>query len=272
MTADDTTGLYDLSPLPQWPPPSPAPAPRPLSDTTVLCLTSNRYVRCLPAFIHCFTRYWPGQPVIVGHYEAGPGALPTGWRSVTLGQQEAMTWSMGLRRLLGVCRTPSVLLLLEDYWLSAPVDVEAVRAAERVLLRFPRVGKIDLSGDRLRFPHSDPAPILAAQYVQAITRRAAYRAEGFKNRLFLMSYQAALWRTDFLRDTLRMDEDPWQSEERGTQRLLDTDSWILGCRVPPVRYVQALKAGKPDLLRTDRFPPEVLEELRAVGVLQSWER
>ena len=160
-----------------------------------------------------------------------------------------------------------VLLVLEDYWLDQTANHHDIIEAIELMRDNPCIGKIDVSGDRMQFPHENWTH---PNYVRALTASTYYHPEGFKSRLFLMSYQAALWRVDFLRDHLRADEDPWQSEENGTRRLLDTGLLILGHRFAPLHYTQAVKGGKPHVLQTRRFNPAFLELLRSKGLLSAW--
>jgi hypothetical protein len=239
----------------------------------VVCATSNRYVHLLPAFARCVERFWPtGPPVAILHYDISPPAgLSPRFAPFCGGVQSATRWSAGLRRWLSTVPDDGapVLLLLDDYWLCAPVD--AARLAElEVWMVAAGVDKLDLSGDRLRFPH-DPHPA-RPDLVVALADPWLYRpAEGFKTRLFLASIQAALWRVDFLRGLLRDDESAWEMEANGTARLVGARRGsIVGVREPVLRYANATKAGKPQLLRADHIPPALLADLRAAGLLRPW--
>jgi len=161
-------------------------------------------------------------------------------------------------------------LMLDDYWLTAKVKSLEIALLQLYMTKRPRIGKIDLSGDRMQFPHEKWEEVeCSVPLVKAIWRDSAgnsiYRPDGgFKNRLFLTSVQAALWRREFLLEFFRWDEGPWEAEKNGTARVVEseTDWLILGVKKPLMKYGNMTKAGKPMLIREDKgMTPELWEEL-----------
>lgn len=225
----------------------------------VFVLTSNAYTRLIPAFCDRWLKYW-GRTIDVVHYDVAPDVPKIGntFRLVQVGSQRELTWSAGLRRYLEQVSDELVVLFLDDYWLDRPVEASVVVQLEELMYTFLNFVKFDLTDDRLRFPHESMLfgrlPAVAAQ----------------PNAPFLGSYQAAIWRRHKLLSYLRDDEDAWQSERNVSDRMVREGAPVFGLANPPVSYSQATKAGKPDLLRTDRFSPTELSELAERGLLVSW--
>lgn len=227
----------------------------------VIVLSSNGYVRFLPGFAACWERYWPGQPATVVCYDVLPPPLPALFDVVSLGPQDACTWSGGLARYLATLDDEVIALFLEDYWLVQPVVGHAVaELVEFMETSQPNVAKIDLTDDRLKFPHA----AWGNWYRQGLLRADPHAP-------YLFSFQVALWRRTALLANLRDAEDPWEAERNGSERWKGRDDvLVLGTLEPPVVYSQVAKARKPDLLRHEKLPPDEFARLSAAGVLRSW--
>lgn len=218
-----------------------------------ICLTSNKYAHCLPPFLHLWQRFY-GLPITVAGYEV----LPDGVETLSIGVQADYTWSGGVLKLLDLLDEDIILLVLEDYFLSAPVDAAAIAALTDLLRARSDVVKIDLSDDRLKTPH---------------TRYGTYKGiplvKSADDALFQMSTQAALWKTAFLRRFLDANDDAWQAEKLGTRRVIaareagEFAGVILGTERPPMVYVNAIggMGNKPQQFDTKKFPAWMLEEL-----------
>jgi hypothetical protein len=237
----------------------------------IIALTSNDYIHCLPPFCYLFNRHWPGRPQVeVVCYDQLPGELPANFEVISLGRQEDYTWSGGLLKYLETVPDELVLLLLEDYFLISPVDPATVAALARYVENEPSIGRLDLTADRLRFPYYSYREIGGVELVWAVKDKQIFNpAGGFRSRLFLMSFQASIWRKSFLTGHLNPTEDPWQAEREGTRRIVENggDWQILGCGQPVLDYQIAIKAGKPGLWRTEKIPPHLLAELNEEGLL-----
>lgn len=165
----------------------------------------------------------------------------------------ARRWSDGLIRALRFIDDPFVLLLLEDYWLHAKVNVPMIRSAEYFMRSNPYVFRFDLSTDLL---NSKPAPIdrgYAGPFkaFQAVTQD--YR----------MSTQAGLFNRYHLLTLLKSGESPWQFELAGNTRLCEDrqelEAWGF-YDSPVIPYMIAVNKGKLDRSGAWMSPPRTLSD------------
>ena len=233
----------------------------------VVVATSDQYLHLMNGFAYCFNKFWPGQEVDVLCYDI-PQGMPANFHTRSLGPMEKHTWSSGIITMASTMDEPFI-LMLEDYWLTEEAKAQDIAALHHYMMLSPRIGKIDLSGDRVQFAHVDwneaPVPLVKSIWKDE-DGKSLYRPNGgFKHKLFLTSVQAALWRWEFILDFFRWDEGPWEQEKNGTNRIVesDTDWLLLGTKKPLLKYGNMAKAGKPMLLREDKgMTPELLIELK----------
>lgn len=226
-----------------------------VSEMEVIVLTSNEYLHCLHPFAYLFNKFWgAAQPVKVVRYEHRPRGLSGNFSNFSIGIQANYTWSSGLIKYLQHHNEPLVLLMLEDYFIDKSVDTNAVEQLWQLMRNQPEIAKIDLSNDRLKVSYSDFND---------------YLVKSDDDTLFQTSLQAAIWRKDFLLQFLDPREDSWQFEKRGTKRVINArqsgkfDGVILGCKEPPLSYVNA-KGGEgnhPHLWDFKKIPEWMVKEL-----------
>lgn len=227
----------------------------------IVCLTSNAYSHVIPGFVYCWTKYWGEEVEIVG-YDVYPNRpLPGNFSFTSLGHQSAFSWSSGLSMYLWGLRDDHLLLVLEDYWLDTPVDLRLIEHAIQLMVTHPDIGKIDLTDDRLKVPHSDmpSLPMIISD----------------PDSLFQTSLQAAIWQRHFLLSYLSPDETPWEFEKRGTRRLIEARQQgretrrILGYTTPPLHYINAVggEGSHPQQFAKKRFSGSFWAELLGQGVV-----
>jgi len=136
-------------------------------------------------------------------------------------------WSEVVGKFMAGLGEPYVLLMLDDYWVQE-VDAELLDMAETAI-KISNASKVDVSGDRLQFPHETISPYLVASYTDA-----RYRT----------SLQAAIWRTEYLLNFCRTGWSPWDFEIKGSQVAMNDGALILGTTKPAVRYINVLRRGK----------------------------
>ncbi len=229
----------------------------------IYVLTSNEYLHCLQGFIYLFNKYWnTSQEVKVIRYDIRPRGLPVNFTHYAIGDQDQFSWSSGVVRWLSDVEDDVFLLMLEDYFISEPVDVERIEGLYQLMLDDDSICKIDLTNDRLKFAHR---------------KHGKHLIESLPTAAFQTSLQAALWRRDYLQRFLVPSEGPWQYEKKGTKRVKvarkagDFDGVILGCKQPPLRYVNAIggEGNKPKRYDRKKFPTELWDELSAKRMV--WE-
>jgi len=232
----------------------------------VYVLTSDKYVHCLPPFAYLFNKYWDDRQevVIAGFEKQSPKPLPRNFRFLSLGQQDTHSWGSGALSLLDNITEEHFILLLEDYFLSAPIDLEQIDSLSRYIAVHEGVVKIDLSDDRLKVPHADWEAIDG--YPMIVSAHDSP---------FQMSVQAAIWSKTFMRRFLNAKENAWMSEKNGTRRIIKArnedgfNGLILGSKRPPVKYINAIggEGHMPDTWAWKYFPHWMTSELQGKGLI-----
>lgn len=231
----------------------------------VIVLASNQYLHCLPPFAYLFNKFWSvDQLVKVVRYEIRPRNLPTNFSNFAIGNQDDYTWSSGLMKYLQHHNGELILLMLEDYFLDKVVDRAQINLLYQYMQARPEIAKIDLSDDRLKVKHTDHDTI----YLDGLIQSA-------EDAPFQTSLQAAIWRKDFLLKFLDKTENPWQFERRGTKRVIaarksgEFSGLILGCKVPPMSYVNAVggEGHNPGAWDTKKIPQWMVRELQGRGLV-----
>lgn len=236
-------------------------------NPTLYVLTSDKYLEALRPFSFLLNKYWvPNPRVIVGGFTHPEFDLPGNFHFHSLGKFEdypVNRWSNALIKLLLELPHDVFGLMLEDYWLRGPVDVEAVDIAADYMRQFEYVARFDLTGDR---KHSGYAK--------------AYGTAG-KVRLLISdpdsqyhcSLMTALWRRAHLLKILVEGETPWQIELEGTNRLRELRNYciVLGTEDPPVSHTLAFRGGDHKSLHLEELVPEDVVEMRSLGLLRAWD-
>lgn len=227
-----------------------------------VCLTSNKYHSVLVPFAHYWQKFaGANHDVVIACYDAPLPTLPNNFTAVRIGRQEKYDWSAGLERLLDelLLRQELILLLLEDYFLTDPVDWNHVSEAEAMMIADDRIGKFDLTNDRRKLSHTRVGD-------NVILSDASTR--------FQTSLQAAIWRTDILYQLLRAGESAWEFEKAGTDRWIEKraaaeSAWrddprnlIYGFLDPPMWYANAVggAGGKPGQIEPKHMPGWMWDE------------
>jgi hypothetical protein len=169
-------------------------------DVAVVISSFDRYSDCWVPVAHGLSKYWPDCPypayltTNVKDFEyPGVSVIKTG---------PDTDWSDQLRRVLSRLDHRYVLLFLEDYWLTHPVDTERIAdyAAHMEESQLNYLRLLAAPPPAHEFP-GDPR-------LGLIARDGDYRT----------SIQIAFWRREVLHDLLVPGESPWQFELNGTVR------------------------------------------------------
>lgn len=176
------------------------------SNLSVLVSSFDGFSACWAPFCHGIARYWPDAPPIrlltnFANFENGQvSSLPVG---------DDKGWSDNIRVALQSVETTFVLYLQEDYWLQSPVDNAQL---EHYLQLMGQHG-----AHYLRLTPSPPpdSPSSFEPNIGLLATEAEYRT----------SLQAAIWRTETLRQLLAAGESAWDFELIGTPRSRGYDGF-----------------------------------------------
>ncbi len=202
--------------------------PRYDDDCTVLVASCDAYRDVEVPFVTLFRRYWPDCPFRTllltesgrprnGGYEAFDGIIATG-----LGK----CWCEMLVEALSRIATPYVLLLMNDYFLSAPVDTS------RLLVRLEQAKAFDAANLRL-----NPNPPGRRPW------RDTDLLEFPKNAAYSVSCQTGIWNRDYLRWLGSRNRSAWEFERYGSFMLAGERRPLLVTRTREFPFVDAVHKG-----------------------------
>jgi hypothetical protein len=202
----------------------------------------------LNGFQYLFRKYWsPEEPVrVVGYSPPRNGDLPSNFSFYSLSKRNypATEWSSGVLQSLDKFIENGeefFIMMLEDFWLNAPVNLEIINRLVQYLNDQPRnILRMDLTADRCQHKRF----IVGSEDLGNCTviRTSA-------DAPYQMSFQAAIWNISLLRAVLRPYEDPWTSEIQGTARLktADEEYVVLGTINNPLKYQPVYRSKRVSL-------------------------
>jgi hypothetical protein len=229
----------------------------------VYVTTSDKYLDVLKPFAYLFNKYWSKEiEVIVGGYNPPNFTLPSNFKFLTLGPQEDYPigkWSDALIKMIKFLPDPFFVLMLEDYWITRPVDTVAVDMLFQYMQRNRNVIRMDLTADRKFAGGVEEYGRIGHLELLKSHPKSPYH----------MSLMCAMWRRELLLDILVPEETPWDIEIEGTNRLKEKhDLLVLGTNNVPVKHTLAFRGGDKEKLLLDELEPEDVEAMEGYGLLE----
>lgn len=189
------------------------------NDVTVIIGSVDKYSMAWPMFEHGFKKYWadcPWEVVAITNFKD----FPIG-RTVKVGEDHS--WSESVRKGLEQVNTPYILWMMEDYWLTGPVDTQALVDFASYLQQ----DKID----HIRLLPPAPGLDLGAPITPNMECKHPFAED---DRLWVFqddgeyraSLAASLWKKDKFLEFLEDGKTPWDFEHdagiksRGNDRHL----------------------------------------------------
>lgn len=202
--------------------------PRHNDDCTVLVASCDAYRDIEIPFAALFGKYWPDCPFRVllltetgrpenGGYETFDGIIATG---------TGKCWCEMLVEALSRMSTPYVLLLMNDYFLSAPVDTS------RLLMRLDQAKAFDAANLRL-----NPNPPGRKPW------RDTDLLEFPKNVAYCVTCQTGIWNRDYLEWLAGRNRSAWEFERYGSFMLAGEKRPLLVTRTREFPFVDAVHKG-----------------------------
>lgn len=236
------------------------------SEYRVIVMTSDKYLPALRPFAHLFNKYWSKDiDVLVAGFARPQFDLPENFKFASLGKQEQFPfhmWSDALMKVLDKIKDEAFILMLEDYWLTRHVNLEAVGILYRYAIQFKYILKMDLTGDRL-YAHGADLTYDTVSYLDLV--------KSMPGSPYHMSLMTGVWRKDNLRRVLKRDESPHDLELVGTTRASHMqDLVVLGTRQWPVRHTLGLRGGDHTKLNLTELKKKDVDEMDALGYFDVW--
>lgn len=207
---------------------------------TVLVTSCDAYEDIETPFIQLWRKFWPDCPFETVLLTESERMFPEGGarfdRVIATGRGK--TWCEMLDEALGRITTPYVLLLMNDYFLHAPVDTEKFR------LRLKQAQRFNAANLRL---HPNPPGREAWPQSDLL--------EYPKNAAYCVTCQTGIWNRDFLRGLARRNKSAWEFERRGSFMLAEERRPLLVTREKEFPFIDAVHKGywEEEGLRTLRL-------------------
>lgn len=219
------------------------------SSIPLLVVSCDKYADLWPHFFRLLRLRWPDCPfpVLVGSNLLPPD-IP-GVTSALIGPDSS--WSAGTQKMLDRVTelhpgADYVLLFLEDFFLTAPVDTRRVQHLVRIA-RQNGIGCLRLAaGLPLALPPTNELSEFPG--VGIVAPGEPYR----------VTLQVAVWRIETLRRLLVPGLSPWEFETIGTHMSEGLDDVFWAVMNPAIEYDHAVEKGK--------WKPEGLAILRSAGL------
>ena len=211
--------------------------------------TCDHYDHLLKGFSYLFNKYWgEGQEVDVLGFRRPE--LPDNFKFHQLEERETRAWTTNLRLFFETIEDPYFVFLLDDYWLTEPVNMDDVRLMEEQV----RGGAVkgDLSSNTQYFDHTQEGGFVVA------TPSAQYRT----------STQPAIWNRDHLLSLLQKDQNPWQFELQN-DAVAARKGRLVGLPRQVYKYANVYYKGKPHHM-VDKISPEDKAELIKLGAFDGF--
>ena len=197
-------------------------------DVSAVVVSHDRFADVWPGFFALLFRFWPDRPYplyLISNHLTFPDE-----RIIPLRVGDDLSWSQTLARGLERITSRHLLIILEDFYLTAPVDTAHIRRLHNAMVDAGAVYLRLMASPKPDRPHPK-LPI-----VGFIDKGAPYRT----------SLQIAFWDRLTLLNLLRTHETPWDFEIKGSRRSDDLLGAFLSIcdGVPSIPYIQTVRRGK----------------------------
>lgn len=210
-------------------------------------LTNNNHIWLMRGFAHLWQKY-TDRYFNIFYGDKYPYQLPKVAFSQSLGQCPANRWSNSLLDMLDNISEDYFILMLEDFWLYEYADFEKIDQLGSLMS--DDILRIDLSGNR-------------ASYKSAY-EIASSIVETPPGTPYQMSFQAAIWHKENMGKVLRKNENPWQAEVNGSERVKNLR--VLGTKPAVLKY-QPVWRSKQKRWQLEKIKTVDLEHMKMMGWL-----
>lgn len=240
----------------------------------VLVMTSDKYIDALKPFFFLYNKYWRPvsiyvrPKVYVGGFTKPPffDSLSDKAEFISIGKFEDFPinkWSDGLIIALNKVEANHVILMLEDYWITHPVNLVAIDHAVKYCTSHNNVIKFDLMGDRR---YAKDADLRFGKYgiLELIKSNP-----GSPYHLSLMT---GVWHRELLLNILQQNWSPWDIEIDGTRVLSQfPELLVIGSHQWPLQHTLGFRGGDIGKIFLNELKVQDVASMREAGMLKPWE-
>ncbi len=208
--------------------------PAKFTDLTIVVSSCDKYAPLWEPFFASLFKQWPSlntdnkQVPILLIANSQQYSHP---RVNMVNIPQEISWADNMLTALDKVKTKYVLIALDDYWISKPVD-EARLLELYAAMQQEDIGMLQTSYNTLEYQNGQPHPNLSG---------VAYR-DKFAH--YKVSLQMAIWETETLKTLLRPGEDPWTFELAGSIRSHGYPKQFLTITAnEPIYYINASHLG-----------------------------
>jgi hypothetical protein len=222
----------------------------------VFVITNDNSLWCLSPFTYLFNKYWsPEQEVVIAGYHRPKFEIPRNFSFYSLGPVNAPQdkWSNGLIKLLTEAPDDFSIFMLEDYWISRPVDAGFMKVAHNYMQSDSSVIRFDLTGD-VAYCNGDERYAFDYGFINHYD--VVYKPT---DKSYRMSFQSGIWNNKLLLSLLQKDKSPWEVE---LQTVIPEHLLVLGTKQWPLRYVNAVWKGELDIVEIEKLNPDDYELIK----------
>lgn len=193
------------------------------SDVTVVVTSCDAYADVEKPFFALWQKYWPDCPFeVVLLTETAQNNFPC--RTIYTGKGK--TWCAMLVEALEQITTPYVMLLMNDYYLTAKVNTAQLLKRVEDMRRYNAIN--------LRLIPNPPI-----KHIYKDTDLGEYP----KNTAYCVACQAGFWDREVLRSLASRNRSAWEFERYGSYMLRDEARPILATRTKEFPFVDAVHKG-----------------------------
>lgn len=194
------------------------------TDCTVLVCSCDKYADVVGPFATLYRKYWsdcPFETVLVTETDLGQSGFD---RTIACGG--GLNWCEMLAMALSSITTPYVIMLMNDYYLTDPVNTSMV------LSRLGQIKRFDAASLRL-----NPLPPGRRPW------RDTDLLEMPKNVAYCVTCQVGIWNREFLLGLAKRNKSAWEFERYGSFQVGDERRPLLVTPTKEFPFIDAVHKG-----------------------------
>ena len=188
-------------------------------NSTLLVMSCDKYQTAWLPYFSLIKKFWPEHPSRIMLATDTFSYSDDDLQIECMLSSPGDTWSMRLKRCLEKMETDYLFFSLEDFFVQAPVKQNRIDECFTYMEKHP-----DVAVCRLK-TSTNPDQVLGEEIFPDFFIAGA-------NVDYRLETQFALWRKDALLSFIDESEDPWEFEEFGTKRIVDTPLRFLWYKHP----------------------------------------